>query len=222
MSTVTSGIEIFLSRPREADEYREFIRRLEKDHQEQVNVIGKRITELSEKLIAFQESEAVWKTERDKADQRRLEAEQQLEMERVANRRELIAVQIMAALYVREPVRRADMAEEALLGADALIAALDTPKAVITQQESTPWREFTGTDEIVQEGDEYSGQSIGVWSECTFQSIGKSASDWNIRFRTRRPLPPQECDFSHGGQRCSAVVCWHDSAPQVAPTEENS
>ena len=38
-----------------------------------------RIMELEYALIAAKESEAVWKTERDKADQRRLEAEAEVE-----------------------------------------------------------------------------------------------------------------------------------------------
>lgn len=124
MSTATSGIDIFLSRPREADEYREFIRRLEKDHQEQINVLG-------ERMIAAQESEAVWKTERDKADLRRIEAEdevqklkEQLEFAHVANRREIIATECLAA-YLSSGASVNPTVNLAILAADALIAALD-------------------------------------------------------------------------------------------------
>lgn len=136
MSTVTSGIEMFLSRPREADEYREFIRRLEKDHHETVNVIGERMKGFEQKMIAAQESEAVWKTERDKADQRRIEAENnQLRLEvflkyiHVANRREAIAIGLMAGLFANHGYnsgpKTQDLVIWAIEGADALIAALE-------------------------------------------------------------------------------------------------
>ena len=100
-----------------------------------------KLQEYENLVIAAQESEAVWKTERDKADQRRIEAEaevqklkEQLEFAHVANRREIIAAQCLQGILACSiEYRDAEghgsgvlgRAHAAILHADALIAALD-------------------------------------------------------------------------------------------------
>ena len=100
-----------------------------------------KLREYENLVIAAQESEAVWKTERDKADQRRIEAENnQLRLEvflkyiHVANRREAIAIGLMAGLFANHGYnsgpKTQDLVIWAIEGADALIAALDAGKEV--------------------------------------------------------------------------------------------
>lgn len=105
-----------------------------------------KLQEYENLVIAAQESEAVWKTERDKADQRRIEAEaevqklkEQLEFAHVANRREIIAAQCLQGILACSiEYRDAEghgsgvlgRAHAAILHADALIAALDAGKEV--------------------------------------------------------------------------------------------
>jgi len=54
------------------------------------------------------------------------------------------------------------------------------------------WREFTGTDEAIQEGDEYYNSINNTWVKTDDWSRGIKASKYSDSgFRTKRPLPTE-------------------------------
>lgn len=96
-----------------------------------------------------------------------------------------------------------------MVAADALEKALE---------EKPEWREFTGTDEVIDSCDELIGDHQKRefyrpmhWTPVSRFEVGKPASYFiTLRFRTRRPLPQAKCP------RCNAKQgeCWHDDPPQ--------
>jgi hypothetical protein len=140
MSDVITGTSLFLAKPRSAEDYVAFIRELDRDLKEKSTKHAKEIGRINRQLIAAQESEAVWKTERDKADQRRLEAEarcaqleDQISFATALNRREIIAAQVLAGMYSNSAAmtgRPEEFIYGAVCAADGLIAALDSRKEV--------------------------------------------------------------------------------------------
>ena len=74
-----------------------------------------------------------------------------------------------------------------LIGEDELEKIANTPEP------APEWREFTGTCELIQAGDEYTDPD-DCWWPVSSSTVGFPASRFQslARFRTRRPLPKQE------------------------------